>query len=98
VCFEIVQARGSHPNRSRDLPFKIAPPGLGNVRAEGETPFFRGGSELAEFWRISWQRVRNAVAQSGADVTQWDRELAELDDPARLLVSVMTLAVIATKT
>ena len=28
--------------------------------------------EVAEFWRISWGRVRDAVAQAGADVTQWD--------------------------
>jgi hypothetical protein len=28
---------------------------------------------------------------------EWDRELAELDDPKRLFVSPMTLAVIATK-
>ena len=95
--FEIVQQRGSHPDWGRDLPFKMASLGLGNVRAEGETPYFQGASELAEFWRISWGRVRDAVAQSGADVTQWDRELAELDDPTRLFVSPMTLAVIATK-
>jgi SAM-dependent methyltransferase len=96
--FDIVQSRGSHPDWSRDLPFKMASLGLTNVRAEGETPYFHGASELAEFWRISWGRVRDAVAQTGADVTQWDLELAELDDPTRLFVSPMTIAVIATKT
>lgn len=96
-AFEIIQARGSHPDWARDLPYKMASLGLGNVRAEGETPYFHGASELAEFWRISWGRVRDAVAESGASVTQWDRELAELDDPARLFVSPMTLAVIATR-
>ena len=95
--FEIVQSRGSHPDWSRDLPFKMTSLGLGNVRAEGETPYFRGASELAEFWRLSWGRVRDAVAQTGTDITQWDRELAELDDPTRLFVSPMTIAVIATK-
>jgi SAM-dependent methyltransferase len=96
--FEIVQLRGSHPDWAQDLPFKMTSLGLGNVRVEGETPYFHGASELAEFWRISWGRVRDAVAQTGTDVTEWDRELAELDDPARLFVSPMTLAVIATKT
>jgi len=95
--FEIIQSRGSHPDWSRDLPFKMTSLGLGNVRAEGETPYFRGASELAEFWRLSWGRVRDAVAQTGTDITQWDRELAELDDPTRLFVSPMTIAVIATK-
>jgi SAM-dependent methyltransferase len=96
--FEIIQARGSHPDWAHDLPYKMASLGLGSVRAEGETPYFHGASELAEFWRISWGRVRDALAESGTDVTQWDRELAELDDPARLFVSPMTLAVIATRT
>ena len=68
--FEIVQQRGSHPDWGRDLLFKMASLGLGNVRAEGETPYFHGASELAEFWRISWARVRDAVAESGADVTR----------------------------
>jgi hypothetical protein len=71
--------------------------GLTNVRAEGDKPYFSGGSELAEFWRISWTRVRDAVAQTGADVTQWNHELAELDDPTRLFVSPVTIAVIATR-
>lgn len=95
--FEIIQPRGSNPDWSRDLPYKMASLGLGNMRAEAETPYFSGASELAEFWRISWGRVRDAMAQIGADVTQWDLELAELDDPARLFVSPMTVAVIATK-
>src|SRR5262245_14868733 len=95
--FEIIHARGSNPDWSRDLPFMMPPLGLRNVRAEAETPYFSGASELAEFWRISWGRVRDAVAQTGADVSQWDRELAELDDPTRLFVSPMTVAVIATK-
>ena len=95
--FEIVQPRGSHPDWARDLPFKMASLGLAHMRAKGETPYFHGASELAEFWRISWARVRDAVAESGADVAQWDCELAELEDPAQLFVSPMTLAVIAKK-
>jgi SAM-dependent methyltransferase len=95
--FDFIQARGSNPDWSRELPFKMTSLGLTNVRAEGDIPYFSGGSELAEFWRISWTRVRDAVAQTGADVTQWNHELAELDDPTRLFVSPVTIAVIATR-
>jgi len=95
--FDVIRQRGSDPDWAHDLPFKMASLGLGNVRAEGETPYFHGGSELAEFWRISWARVRDAVAASGVDVSQWNLELAELDDPARLFVGPMTLAVMATR-
>jgi SAM-dependent methyltransferase len=95
--FPIVMARGSDPYWARDLPYKMSALGLVDVRAEAEFPYFHGGSELAEFWRISWGLVRDAVAATGADVSQWDRELAELDDPARLFVMPMTVSVIATK-
>ena len=90
--FEIVQSRGSHPDWSRDLPFKMASLGLGNLRAEGETPYFHGPPARRVLADQLGPRARRG-AESGADVTQWDRELAELDDPTRLFVSPMTLAV-----
>jgi SAM-dependent methyltransferase len=95
--FDIVLPRGSDPLWARDLPYRVAALGLGDVRATAEIPYFRGASELAEFWKISWGRVRDGVAASGADVSQWDRELAELDDPSKLFVAPMTIAVIARK-
>ena len=94
---ELVKHRGSDGGWARHLPYEIAPLGFGDVRVEGETPYFHGRSELAEFWKISWTRVRDGVAATGADVSQWDRELAELDDPGKLFVGPMTLGVIATK-
>ena len=49
-------------------------------------------------WDNAMVEGRRRLAQTGTDITQWDRELAELDDPTRLFVSPMTIAVIATKT
>jgi SAM-dependent methyltransferase len=95
--FEVVTRRGSEPFWARDLPYKVAALGLRDVRASAETPYFRGGSELAEFWKMSWERVRDGVAASGVDVSQWDCELAELDDPSKLFIAPMTIAVIARK-
>jgi hypothetical protein len=34
---------------------------------------------------------------AGGDVSQWDRELATLDDPSLTFVGPMTVSVIATK-
>src|SRR5262249_29504858 len=93
--YDIIMARGSKVDWAGDLPYKVAPLGLAEVRAEAEFSYFYGGSELDEFWKISWMRVRDGVAVSGADVTQWDRELAELDDPSQLFVGPMTVSVIA---
>lgn len=95
--FEIIMPRGSNVEWARNLPYKLMSLGLADVRAESEFPYFHGGSELAEFWKISWDRVRNEVAAAGGDVTQWDRDLAELDDPNKLFVAPMTLGVIARK-
>ena len=93
--FPIIAQRGSKVDWSRDLPLKLMGLGLSNVRAEAEFPYFHGGSDLAEFWKISWARVRDGVAAAGGDVSQWDRELAELDDPTRMFVAPMTVSVIA---
>ena len=30
--------------------YKMAPLGPGNVRADAETPYFHGGSDIAQFW------------------------------------------------
>lgn len=95
--YEVIRPRGSHAEWARDLPYKLMSLGLADVRAESEFPYFHGGSELAEFWKISWARVRDGVAAAGGDVAPWDRELAELDDPNKLFVAPMTLGVIAYK-
>jgi len=94
---DIIRRRGTDPEWARDLPYKMAPLGLGNVRAEAETPYFHGGSDIAQFWKISWSLVRDGVAAAGADVSQWNRELAVLDDPAMLFVGTMTVSVMAKK-
>ena len=93
----VIKPRGTDPEWARDLPYKMAPLGLGNVRAEAELNYFHGGSEIAQFWKISWSLVRDGVAAAGADVSEWNRELAALDDPSMLFVNTMTVSVIATK-
>ena len=95
--FPVIAARGSDVAWARALPHRVQALGLGDVRAEAEFAWFHGRSELAEFWRISWGLVRDAVAAKGGDVSAWDRELAELDEPSRLFAGPMTVSVIATK-
>lgn len=95
--FDVISKRGSNVEWGRDMPSALSALGLRNLRAESEFPYFNGGSDLAEFWKQSWSRVRDGVAAAGADVSHWDRELAELDDPTRLFASAMTVAVIAEK-
>src|SRR5262249_49934188 len=63
--FPIIALRGSKVDWARDLPLTLMGLGLANVHAEAEFPYFRGGSGLAEFWKISWARVRDGVAAAG---------------------------------
>ncbi len=95
--FPIIAQRGSKVDWARDQPYLLVRLGLEDLRAEAEHPYFFGGSALAEFWTISWRRVRDGVAEAGGDVAAWDRDLAELDDPMKLFVGPMTVSVIATK-
>ena len=95
--FQMSMQRGSDGDWARDLPSKVSSLRVDNVRAEAEYKYFAGGSRFSEFWKISWTRVRDSVAATGADVSQWDRELADLDDPAQCFVTPATVAVIATK-
>lgn len=100
VCqrvFPIIATRGSKVDWARDLPHLVVHLGLRGVRAEAHYSYFFGGSDLAQFWKISWNRVRDGVAASGDDVTDWDRDLAELDDATKLFTGPMTVSVIATK-
>lgn len=95
--FKVVASRGSNPEWARELPYKMVGLGLGDVRAAAETPYFHGGSDLAEFWKISWGLVRDGVVAAGGDVSLWDRELAALADPSLIFIAPMTVSVIATK-
>jgi SAM-dependent methyltransferase len=95
--FPIIRERGSEPYWARDLPTLVRDLGVENVQAESEFQWYRGRSELAEFWKMSWSRVRDGVAARGVDVDEWDRELSELDDPSKLFVQPMTIGVWGTK-
>jgi SAM-dependent methyltransferase len=95
--FPTILPRGSDAHWAHRLPQIVAAAGLAVLSAEADWEWFRGGSPVAEFWKISWTRVRDAVAAAGGDVTQWDRELAALDDPTILSVHPATISVIATK-
>ena len=97
LMLDAISKHGSHPEWGREIPSLVAALGLRDIRAESEYPYFHGGSGLAEFWKRSCSRVRDGLAAAGADVSEWDRGLAQLDDPTQLCVAPMTVSVIAVK-
>ena len=95
--FDIIDQRGSDILWARELPARVLSLGLNNIRAEVDLPYFQGGSNHAEFWKLTWAKVRDSAAGTRIDVAQWNRELAVLDDPSRIFPGLMNVTVIATK-
>jgi len=95
--FNIIERRGSDILWARGLPARVASLGMRNVRAEVDLPYFQGGSNHAEFWKMTWGKVRDSLTGVDIDVDQWNRELAVLDDRSRMFPGLMNVTVIAAK-
>ena len=95
--FGIIDGRGSDILWARGLPARVLSLGLRNIRADVDLPYFQGGSNQAEFWKMTWAKVRDTVADTDIDVDRCNRELAVLDDPSQIFPGLMNFTVIATK-
>ena len=76
---ELTDRAGVDPTWARDLPRRLTRLGLLDVDAEVDTQLFRGGSEPAQFWSLTWLQTRPDVA----DPEAIDRGRAVLEEPAR---------------
>ena len=94
---DIIDGRGSDVLWARGLPERVVSLGLRKVRAEIDLPYFQGGSHQADFWKMTWAKVRDTVADTDIDLARWNRELAVLDDPSQIFPGLMNVTVIATK-
>jgi SAM-dependent methyltransferase len=74
----VMQAGGTDPAWARLLPERLDRLGLADVDAELDGQFFRGGSDAARFWSLTWEQVRERMPDKVVDAGQ-----AALDDPAR---------------
>jgi hypothetical protein len=53
------------------------------VDAEWARGVFRGGSDPARFWSLTWEQVRDRIAALGVSHEVLDRGQAVLEDPER---------------
>lgn len=84
---------GYDPAYGRDLPARLEAVGLAGVDAEGRSLLVRGGSPFAAFYRLSLERMRDALEATGAmRAGEIDRALGLLADPATLLSSPTLVA------
>lgn len=95
--FYVIERRGSDILWARTLPQRVLSLGMENVRVDVDLPYFQGGSNQAEFWKMTWAKVRDTVGDTVIDVDQWNRELDTLDDRSKIFPGLMNFTVIATK-
>jgi SAM-dependent methyltransferase len=84
----MMRAGGTEDEWARDLPERLAAVGLTVAGAEVDAQFFRGGSEPARFWSLTWlqgrERVHAEIVDAGraalADPDSW------FHGPAKIVV------------
>ena len=79
----IMDAGGTDPEWARDLPGRLGDLGLTGVDADVDAQLFRGGSDLARFWSLTFLQGRERAVAAGAPGEVIDAGRAELEDPAR---------------
>jgi SAM-dependent methyltransferase len=78
----MTEVAGVDAEWARFLPERLDALGLVDVDAELDTQLFRGGSDPAQFWSLTWLQARDRLIEMGTgDVI--DRGRALLDDQTR---------------
>ena len=76
-------AAGVNPVWARELPERLDALDLIEVDAELDTQLFRGGSEPAQFWNLTWLQARDRAVAMHGQAEAIDRGREALEDPAR---------------
>jgi SAM-dependent methyltransferase len=76
------------------MPSLLQQQGLIEVRAEGEIPIFEGGSEMAKFWCITWEQMRERMIATGLiDDSGLEKAMRVLREPGEWFVAPAVFAV-----
>jgi SAM-dependent methyltransferase len=78
-----MRSGGTDPEWARGLPDRLEVLGLLDVGAELDGQLFRGGSEQAEFWSLTWLQGRDRVVAMGVPGEIVDAGRSALEDPSR---------------
>jgi SAM-dependent methyltransferase len=80
---QLMGAGGTDPEWARDLPEQLGELGLVDVDAEIDGQLFRGGSDPARFWSLTWHQARDRALALGVPGEVVDAGRAVLADPER---------------
>jgi SAM-dependent methyltransferase len=79
----VVKASGRDCFWARALPRVVAEQGLSNVSGEGDFSLLQGGSEIAEFFTLTAEQMREQMLGTGTiDAEKMDRALNLLSEPS----------------
>jgi SAM-dependent methyltransferase len=78
-----MEAAGVDAEWARRLPRRLEALGLEDVGAELDGQLFRGGSDPAQFWSLTWLQLRERIVALGFDGEIVDAGRAALDDRAQ---------------
>jgi SAM-dependent methyltransferase len=90
---EIMQAGGTDPNWSRDLPERLGALGLTGIDGESTVQLFPGGSSPARLWSLTWHQARERAVALGVPAAPLDAGREALEDGARWFHGPATIAV-----
>jgi SAM-dependent methyltransferase len=79
----LMRAAGTDPEWARDLPERLGELGLVDVDAEINGQLFRGGSDPARFWSLTWGQTRDRALALGIPGEVVDAGRAVLADRER---------------
>lgn len=60
-----LRAGGVGTGWAHTMPALLQQEGLIDIAAEGEIPIFEGGSVTADFWRVTWEQMRERMVATG---------------------------------
>lgn len=79
----VVRASGRDCFWARELPTLVEGLGMQNIEGEGDFSLLKGGSEVAEFFALTAEQMREPMITSGAiDAEKLDRALELLSQPS----------------
>jgi SAM-dependent methyltransferase len=94
ALLRVMASRGADVRFGRLLPARLRAQGLTDVDAEGRVFLVQAGSPWAALMRANLEQLRGAIcAAEGITAEQFDRGMAELDDPEYLCPSSIMWAV-----
>ncbi len=83
-AFAVTMRRaGTDPEWARALPERLGALGLVDIGAEVSGQLFRGGSDWARFWSLTWLQLRSRIVARGTPAKVIDDGRSALEDESR---------------